>query len=430
MPFAYTFAELRAELATRLNDPGEVFWPEAEKKILIWNALRFWNLLTGDNKVRYQLTVGPPEVWYDLNQLPGSPRAANLEDTDIYSWLQYALLEQQNPNAAIASGQYSADDVVQAVQRKRDEFLFRTGSTTTVESLPVTPNIALVHLPNTVIQTRRAYWLPGKGNSWPLMKADDWVTTAYVADLTPGDPDTFSAGMEVPYQLLIAPLPNIEGSVECLTVESQPLLTPDTATLLDLPPDLVPAILWGSLADLLDSAMEKQDRARAEYARMRFEQFVELAGAYPFVFSAKVGGSPLYVDAVEVLDCYEPNWRTVTANPSVVGLSGQNQVAFPSANAANIELFMLSSAALPVQDGDPVQLGQEVIDVVLDYAQHTAMFKCGGKEFSDTMPLLESIVKLAAKRNAKIAAMSSFKSILYGREDREEEIAPREVEQS
>jgi hypothetical protein len=413
------------ELAERLNDPSKVFWTDGELKVHIWNALRFWNVLAAENRVRFQATIGSPDVWYDLLSLT-SPRTANLRDTDVYSWLQYALLEAQAADAAVGSGQYSSDDLVQAVQRKRDEFLFRSGCTTTVETLAVLPNVSAVALPNTVIQTWRAYWLPVSGNAWPLMKADDWVTTSYVNDLSPGNPDTFSAGVEVPYRLLITPPPDVEGNVECLTVESQASLSPTSPTLLYIPPDFVPAILWGALADLMDSAMEKTDKSRADYARMRFEQYVELMTAYPFVFSAKVNGELIYADAVEVLDCYEPNWRTVSANPSVMGLSGQNLLAFPSASTANIELFMLGSAALPVADSDPVTLGDEVIDAVLGMAQHEASFKMGFAEFNSTAPLFKWIVKLAAKKRSKLAAMSTFQETLFGRVDREEQVDPKE----
>jgi len=420
----YSFADIRTELSLRLNDPQKIFWPDAELKVCIWNALRFWNVLTGDNKVRYQLQTTAGKVWYDLS-LAG-PRAANLNDTDVYSWLQYLMLEAQKPNAAISSGQYTADDIVGAVQRKRDEFLFRSGCTMTVETLGVTPNQAALSLPNTVIQTLRAYWLPALGSAYPLIKADDWVTTAYVMDMTPETPDTFSAGMEVQGQLLLAPPASAAGNVECLCVESQGELAPLFPTLLNIPPDFVPGIMWGALADLMDSSMEKTDKPRADYARMRFEQFADLMKSYPFVFSAKVNGQLTYVDAVEVLDLYEPTWRTATANPSVVGLSGQNLVAFPSSTAMNIELFMLGSAPLPSNDGDCILLGREVIDVILDYAQHVASFKMVGQEFSSTMSLFQSIVKLAAKRNAKILAMASFKEVLYGREDREDEYTPKE----
>ena len=151
---------------------------------------------------------------------------------------------------------------------------------------------------------------------------------------------------------------------------------------------------------------------------------------YPFVFSVKVNGNLRYADAVEVLDLYDSNWRTVAANPSVLGLSGQNLLAFPSATSMNVEVFMLASAALPVNDGDCVLLSREIMDAILDYAQHTASWKMGGAEFQTTMSLFQNIIKVASKRNAKILAMATFKEVLYGREDREDEIAPKETAKS
>lgn len=425
---AYSFLTLRQQLAQRLNDPTMTFWTDGELKVQIWNALRFWNALTGDNKVRYSLNATPGTVWYDLQQLAGSPRLVTLTDQDVYSWLQYALLEAQATNAAVGSGQYSTDDFVQAVQRKRDEFLFKSGCTGTILSLPVSPNSPTISVPAKAIQTLRGYWIPklAGADAYALMKGDPWVNAAYVEDLTPSDPETFSAGMEVPGQITITPPPDAPGNVELLLIESQALLIATVPTSMILPSDFVPALLWGALSDLLGSGTEKQDQERAEYARKRYEQFVELLQHYPFVFSASADGVPIYVDAVEVLDFYEPNWRTTSANPSVVGLAAQNLVAFPTAAKMNVVLFLCANASLPTADGDCIVLGQEVIDAILDYAQHTASFKMGGADFQATMPLFEHIVKLAAQRNAKIAAMSTFRDVLYGRVNREEQENPKE----
>lgn len=425
----YSFAGLRQEVANRLNDPNKVFWTDNELKVLVQNALRFWNVLTGDERVWYSLTLTPGTIWYDFLQIAGSPRQANVADSDLYSWLQFALLEQQLPNAQLSTAQFLTQDLVQSVQRKRDEFIFRTGCTSTVRPVSVTPNVAKIEVPNTVIETRRAYWVPTDPTkqAYPLMRSDEWSTSAYVSDLTQSDPDTFSAGVEPPLNITLAPPPNAPGMLELLTIESQSLLTIPCSTTLLVPSDFSPAIYWGVLGDLLSIPMEAQDPLRAKYAFDRYDQFTELLLHYPFVFSCKANDQPVYVDAVETLDIYDPYWRSVQANPQVAGLSGQNLVAFPCAAPQNISLFVLANANIPLSDTDCVKRDRSVMDAIIGYAVHCGLFKSGGEEFASSMPLLTRIVELAAQRNIKIQALSTFRKMLYQTAQREDQIAPKEL---
>ncbi len=223
--------------------------------------------------------------------------------------------------------------------------------------------------------------------------------------------------------------------MEFITGEAQSILSPEATTTLLVPSDFVPAIMWGAVADLLDMASEARDSERAQYARQRFEQYAEMltGGGYPFVMSARggdggMGGGPqlLFVDAVESLDRYMTGWRTVAQNPTIVGTSGQNLVAFPSSSVSELALFMVGNAVLPNADGDFLQVGREVTDAVLDYAQHIASFKMGWAEFSYTMPLFKNVVSVAGERNSHIRAMGEYRDLLHGKSQRESETVPRE----
>lgn len=425
-----TFAVAKTNLAQRLNDPNKVFWTDAELGLLIVDALRFWNCLTGDNKQKYALNVPVNNpVWFDLFSINGSPRQSTVTDRDIYLRLTYQLLEPPSNTAVVTSGQFTQDDLVQSVQRKRDEFLFKTGCTSVVEPLAVIPNVQTVNLPQTVSQVRRAYWLPNTGTAFPVFKSDEFATSCFAAQdaISPGRPQSFSAGVEPPLTVELTPPPDRAGSLECLTIESQGVLSPSAATTLLLPSDFAPALLWGSLCDLLSMSMEKQDLGRAAFARQRFEEYVALMAAYPFVFSSRVNGVPLAVDAVETLDLFSPSWRTQVSNPSNVGLSGQNLVAFPTNQAMQIVLFLCANAQIPVADGDYIQDDPSILDSILDEAQSSGMQKCGGAEAQQAQELHGNIIKLAAQRNQKVRAMSVFRDIIYGRTQRENQFAPMEI---
>ncbi len=429
-----TFVKLRQELAQRLNDNGMVFSTDAELKLHIQDALRFWNILTGDNKVNYPLAVSSANVYYDLHSISGSPRQCTLTDRDVYLRLTYSLLEPPSNLAAVTTGQFLQDDLVQAVQRKRDEFLFKTACTSVVESLSVNPNIATIALPQSVIRVMRAYWLPTAipntpSTAFPVFRSDEFATSCYSpqGSLTPGKPETFSVGMEPLLTLEMTPPPDRNGKLECLTIESQGVLSPLQATMLLIPQDFVPGLFWGAMSDLLLMSMEKQDTFRGVYAKQRFDEYVALMDQYPFVFSSRIKGIPTSVDAVEQLDYYNPSWRAVTASPSNIGLSGQNLVCYPSSSSSTIILSMLANANIPVLDGDFIQLGDEVLDVILDEAFATASFKQGGAEAQSAWELHGNIVKLAAQRNGKVRSMSIFRDLLYGRSQRESLFVPKEI---
>lgn len=446
MPYTRTtFSALRSLLASRLWDPDKVFFPDAELKLHIWQSLRFWNVLTGEARAWYNLPLTnpapsglyvPSSIWYDLldiTQIPSTPRAATVLDSDVYSWLQWALLEPQSGvPLTLNTAQFEVNDLVSAVQNRRDEFLLATGCVSQIRALNSVPNQNAVALPETVIQARRAYWLPAVGgNPYPLARVDERQLEAYGAGVlaASSDPSVFSAGTEPPLQVSLYPAPNAPGKVEFITQESQAVLSPTASTLLYLPTDYTAAIFYGALGQLLNMTLEARDDDRAQYAMSRFRQFIELAQVSPFILGARIGNVAYYVDAVETLDAYQPNWRVVTnagnpVLPNIVGTSGRNLIGLPTPGPQQISLLLVQNAPLPVLDADPVQLGDEVMDAILDYAQHIASFKMGAKEVADTMPLFENTIKLAAERNAKVRALASFREILYGTAAREDQINP------
>lgn len=420
-----TFAQLQQQLAQRLNDPTSTFWVKEELIFALQDAFRLWNILTGDNRTQFALSLSPATTWYDLQTLSGSPRLSTLTDYDIYTRMQLLLIEGATPLTLLTT-QFTAADFSTAVQLKRDEFLLRTSCTRTITTLPITPSTPNISLPQTTIDAPRAYWLPTApdGVPFPLPKSDSFTQTAYqpnaFSDTAPA-PNTFSSGIEETLNITLYPQPLNPGSVEFITVQSQAIL-PDPApapTILYIPSDFAPAIMWGALGYLLSISTEAQDKPRADYCNSRFDQFIEMMSAYPFVMTARVAGQPLYVDAVENLDAYSPGWRVAGVVPSIIGSAGANLLAIPSATAQTITLFMLANANVPVNDSDPIQLGREIQDALLDYAQHTLSFVMGGAEFAATLPLMQSIIALAATRNSRIKSLSIYRDAMYGTAQRQ-----------
>jgi len=405
-----SFASLQQSLALKLSDISNVFYTVPELQWAIQDSLRMWNCITGDNKVTYALPLTANTIWYDLQTISGSPRFCTLTDYDVYTRIQNLLMEGSTP-LTLRTAQFSAADLTTAVQLKRDEFLLRTTCTRTAFQLPITPNVATLTMPQNNIAAPRAYWLPTAGTPFPLPKSDSFTTTAYLnPGTTPADPQTFSSGMESILTVTLTPPPNAPGTVEFISTLSQPTLPAagPTSTILEIPDDFVPAIMWGALGYLLSFSLEAQDKLRADYANSRFEQFIDIITKYPFVMTSKIQDIPTYVDAIEVLDYYSPAWRVTSATPSVVGTAGQNLIGCPTAINQSITLFMVANAN--VDPTQPINLGQEVLDAIVDYAAHTLTFIDGGAEFKESEALIQSMLTVAARRNLLVKEMSIYSS--------------------
>jgi hypothetical protein len=78
-----------------------------------------------------------------------------------------------------------------------------------------------------------------------------------------------------------------------------------------------------------------------------------------------------------------------------------------------------------VADGDFVQLGREYLDALLNEAQHLAVFKSGGQEFADTVPLHQEFVKAAANYNDRLKAMQIYLAAIGAQSNAETKARPR-----
>ncbi len=75
-------------------------------------------------------------------------------------------------------------------------------------------------------------------------------------------------------------------------------------------------------------------------------------------------------------------------------------------------IYTLDIFTLPSGDSDFIQLGEEDIQYIVDYAVFVARLKEGGKEASEAVPLLQGFLRQAAKYNAKILDTSLYKRFL------------------
>jgi hypothetical protein len=134
-----------------------------------------------------------------------------------------------------------------------------------------------------------------------------------------------------------------------------------------------------------------------------------------------VNGTPLTVTSVTELDLMRPTWRaeTVTAGglvPTAPTLwapqSLQRIVIWPQ--MASVVVNGLSAdgvSATPVldEDGDFIDLGQEFIDLFLNFCLHLLSFKIGGPAWTATRPFYLQFLQAAADENGILKANQKFR---------------------
>ncbi len=411
MPYtSITLQQATDALAARLSDPGMIRWVQAELSAYIREALRTWNALTGQWRDHGVFTTTIGEPFYDLTaQIPGL-LGYNVTDRDLISLIQYQLLEPATPTLWSGSEQFTLADVVEALQRRRDQFLLETGLvlTRTTQVMPPTMG-GRQPLAERVITIRRAAWETTDGIIAPLRREDVWASNHFLPSWvqTPGrppeaEPFGYSVGETPPLQIQILPPNSDTGTLDLVIVQRGSALNPVTPVLLGVPDDWAWVIRFGAMADLLAKDGLAADPTRAAYCESRWQQGITLAQATSCVWAARLNNIPIQVAALTEADDYDPLWQVRSGRPDTVLLSTGTLIALAGVPDAiySVTLDLVRNAPVPTLLTDDLQIGSELFDTILDYAEHVAMTKEGVQGVQDTKPLLDRFMRLAGVRVA------------------------------
>jgi hypothetical protein len=426
MPYTYSnLGQVRTQLSERLFDTAaNPFWSNAEKNAYIVEALRTWNGLTSFWKSEFIFQTDNSQFWYNIPALTNTLRSYTLTDNDLIQMIQYHLLEPVTsayPLAWTGSAQFSIADILNAIQRRRDEVLSITGCTITQRNVPANPGRTI--LPDSVIGIRRVAWLPVTTPSGftasPLLADDQWALQAFDTNYTtndPGEPTSYRQSSEPPLSFDVDTQPAVPGQYDVLTVDAGPALTDQNSTLLGVPDDFAWVIKWGALADLFSRESNAKDPIRAQYCEMRYRQGLAILMNSPAILYARINNLPLDIDAIQNYDDYRVGWQAEpVGSPDMLGVAGLNLIAIgprPDAVYA-VTMMVVENAPVPVNDGDFVQVSKDDLEAILDYAQHMAALKMGGTEFISTIPLVQRFHKQALVYNHKLNELGEFTKPTY-----------------
>jgi len=419
MPFP-KFSDAKNALAARLADQNFVFWTNVEVGIYLIEALRTWNALTEIWTSNFAFNTTPAGIWYDLTQIQGSPRLRTLQDTDLYTVMQYHLLEPPSGGGTWSgTSQFSLSDLQNALQRRRDEMIQRTACYLAIYSIPSTPNVQRFPYPFSGLEPVRQRFIPdsgaGAGNPVTLTREDTMTFDgfSYQHNQTPSLPTSFSVITEPPQSFDLDVGPNVAGSHEVIEVRQGFVFSPPSLTPLGIPNDWAWVAKWGALADLLSRDSEATDRPRANYCFQRFEDGIKIMQHANWIEGATIANVPVELVSVREKDAFDSEW---SENPNawqacVVG--GMDLVAACPVGNQALSVNLIGNAPVPVFDTDDFQVLQDTYDAILDYAQVLASFKMGGAEFADTKGLEAKFYSFAVQNNKRLAQLGLFSDLIH-----------------
>lgn len=403
-------------------------WSSAELQANLFESLRFWSALTGMwRETTDPISVDAGTAWLDI-PASTSLRAYTLYDRDLIGQIQYHFWEPYDPvDGTGMTEMWTFDEIVKALQRRRDMFLLETGCRLTRYVLPESPDLiqpesSSYDLPDTTIDVLRAAWVDPRSNRVRYMtRASDWMvrnSTGRLQIRSAEAPTSYIVG-EAPISIEFNPMPANSGRLDLLLVEAGATLDPATGngTLLGIPDDFAAAIKWGAMADLLAKDGPGRDYPRALFCERRYRMYVVAAQLFGHLIGASINGRSVQFNRIDQLDTGRPTWQSRSGRAEVLGWAGMNllAIAYPPASACQLELDLVRNAPIPSSGSAYLQVGKEQLEIILGYAAHLSMFKIAGSEFAASTHLADNFFEAATEYNVRLAESAPFEELRFGK---------------
>jgi hypothetical protein len=184
---------------------------------------------------------------------------------------------------------------------------------------------------------------------------------------------------------------------------------------------------FGALADLLGQDGPGRDVPRATYAQQRYLEGVQLGTGQPALQGVAINGMGVPIMGVLEADEFKRGWDRSTGRPLFGLTMGTNLMAVsPVANAVyGVAVDVIRKAPVPTLDADLVEVSREVVDGLLDYGQHLALFKTGGMDFARSGELLDRFYRVCGVQLDHLRAAIPNSDALNGRSQRDAQQVPR-----
>lgn len=418
-----TFETAKSLLAARLNDSGMRFHSEPELGFSLVEALRVWNAVTGQHREQGQAALEPGVWMYQLAEdlFNGTEllRAQTITDRDMVSEIEYHLMEPQGLESWAGGDQYTFDQVLSTVQRRRDQFLADTACVVSSRTDVVTGGSnGIVSMGDNVVGIRRAVFATASGRYSTLRKSDERFALSPASSWrTHGISSAYSVLLLPSLSAQLIPPPAVNGTVESVVVTTGAELdTVGVGTLLGIPDDLAWGVKYGALADLFRD-QNSTDQGMSEYCENMYKLAVQLGTIMPVVLSAQLDGVYVNPAAISHTDMRQDGWQgTKRGSPTVLSIVAPDCVGVtpvPDSRPHIATLDVIRTAIVPGNDTDYLQIPREHLDAVLGMAQRTCMLKIGGHEYAATDTLaakfFDQAQHYALRRSAAATALQTVR---------------------
>jgi hypothetical protein len=425
-----TLTQAQNALAARLADPSNIFWTLPELTLYLQESLRALNALTEQWNREFAFSVSPPQVWYNISQLSGSPRLRTVTDAYLYTIMQAHLLEPMT-GAGVWTGtsQFSLSDLQFALQRRRDEIIQFAGcNLVDLPQVPSTPNVRRTYFPDSTLEPRRVRFVPDSGSAVTLTREDPEAWNAFEPQYLQqtGTPAAWSVIAGPPLAMDVDVPPNTAGAYDVIALQAGQTFAPPAATLIGVPDDWSWLAKMGAMADLLGRESEATDHLRADYFMQRYADMLQAMQNSNWLLTATINGITVDTPAVREMDGYSPEWQdNALAWPSLVTAGMDFCAPCPTGASGGVSAVVVGNAPIPVNPDDFVQVSRDAWDSVLSYAQFLASIKQGGSEFKDAMPLEKEFLSYCAATNKRLANLGLFRDVLGTEGKRQDRVQPR-----
>lgn len=425
-----TLSQAKSQLARLLHDTGNVHWVDAELGVYLDEALRTWGVGAAYWRERGVFNTVAGTAFYDLSTELSALRGYSVTDTNLVRDIQYHLLEPATGSSWTGTEQFTLQQVTDALQRRRDQWLVETGLVMDhfLQNVAGVPDGRVTYSDN-VIDVRRLAWLESDGVYTPLWRDDEVGALGFNLGWMqePGTPHAYSVVVVPPLTVQLINTPLSTGRLDTVAVRSGAALNPAGGVVMGVPDDFTPYVKWGALADLLGKDGQAYDPQRAAYCEQRWSEGLELAKVATVVLQTMVNGVVKPMSALYELDAFDPNWQNTSDRPETVAMAGLHLMVLSDVPDAvyGMAVDVVRNAPIPADDDDYLEVGREELEAIVAYAQHLASFKMGGEEFEATKQHYERFFKLAALRNGRLRAAARNFTVLHDRSRVEEGGRPR-----
>jgi len=414
-----------------------VFTTAAEGNYYIREALRMLNSLTYAWSADYQFDFNAGDTWKSLN-VAGSPRQRTITTDYLFNQMEAMLIEPMSGGTWTGTPQFNIGILSAALQYRRDELLLECAGNV-VNWLNPSPLLSTrTALPDSTLDVMRVRWIQAdstSGSPYVLGREDVQTINAFApqAGIQPGWPDSWSITASPPLNFDASCPISEPGTWDTLLSWAGVPFAPPATALVGLPDDWTWVCLYGALADVLANSPEGRDSVRAKYCLKRYEQGKRAMRELPWLMDATVASVSVDTPSHIEMDSWEQNWEQIhdPSDPLIV-VGGMDLVAlapFPTGATVSSVLTLVGNAPVPSSDTDQIQLSRDGVDAILAYAQHIAMFKCGGADFQATMPLLKQFEAYCRTKNSEYAALGIFRPDVLNQGSRGDELDTRFIEQ-